>query len=67
MPDDMDRATALTEALTADAIQAARPRGEGSPTCVVCGEDIPARRRETMPTARHCVRCLEAMEKARAR
>jgi phage/conjugal plasmid C-4 type zinc finger TraR family protein len=67
MPDDMDRATALTETLTAAAIEAARPRGQGSPTCDACGEDIPALRRQKMPTARHCVRCLEAMEKARAR
>lgn len=67
MPDEMDRATALTEAQTAAAIEAARPRGHGSATCDDCGQPIPAARRKAMPTARHCTPCRESMEKARAR
>ncbi|UPY35524.1 TraR/DksA C4-type zinc finger protein [Sediminicoccus sp. KRV36] len=69
MPDDMDRATALTEAHHQESLAAVtrRLRQPGTPDCEICGEPIPARRRQEMPSARRCRPCQEAMETRRAR
>ena len=49
----------------ADAVLAARarmPTGEGEPDCVVCGEEIPERRRQALPGVRTCVACQSARD-----
>ena len=54
------------DATVADAISAARarmPSGEGSDECVVCGEEIPLKRREAMPGVRTCVACQGGRDK----
>lgn len=33
------------------------PTGEGSQTCIECGEDIPEARRKALPGVRTCVTC----------
>lgn len=43
-----------------DAVERARrnlPQGESRTHCEVCGEEIPARRREAIKGVRLCVRC----------
>ncbi len=69
MPDDMDRATALTEAHHAESLGAVtrQLRQPGTPDCQVCGEPIPERRRKELPSARTCTPCQQAMETRRVR
>lgn len=60
MGDIVDRAQALTEAVTRDAIAAVtanRPRGESARLCVECGEPIPEGRRRALPGVKHCIEC----------
>ena len=52
-----------------DAVLAARARlaasasgGEGEPDCVVCGEEIPEKRRQALPGVRTCVACQSARD-----
>ncbi len=43
-----------------DGVEGARarlPQGEGTEACVVCGEEIPARRREALPGVTTCLAC----------
>lgn len=50
-----------------DAIRAARarmPAGKGSDLCEDCGDRIPQRRREALPSVRTCVRCQAERDKA---
>jgi phage/conjugal plasmid C-4 type zinc finger TraR family protein len=69
MPDDMDRATALAEAYHAEGLAAVTRQlhQPGTPDCQICGEPIPAARREANKAARTCRPCQEAMETRRAR
>ncbi len=48
------------DATIVDAVSAARarlPSGEGTLDCEVCGDEIPARRRQAVPGVRTCVDC----------
>ena len=62
MADEADRAAAMIEMEISAGIAAARPRGPGRDDCLECGEPIPARRRETLPSALRCVACQQAWE-----
>ncbi len=64
MADIIDEATEaifLTETAEVEAIRRrlARP---GRTTCDNCGEDIPAERRELLPSVTTCVGCQEILE-----
>jgi phage/conjugal plasmid C-4 type zinc finger TraR family protein len=69
MPDDMDRAVALTEAHHAESLAAVtrQMRQPGTLECTICEEPIPAARRRANPSARTCRPCQEAMETRRVR
>ena len=63
--DEADRAEALIEATTANAlarIQAAQ-RQAGQADCADCGEPIPASRRAANPAAIRCRECQEIYER----
>ncbi|QXN68029.1 DksA-like zinc finger domain containing protein [Microcystis phage Mwe-Yong1] len=40
-------------------------RGPGAPSCVVCGDQIPAARRQALPATDRCVHCAERRERRR--
>lgn len=69
MPDDIDRAVALEDALltarVAHAQRQVQPVAEPARECCDCGEVIPELRRQKMPSARRCVPCQQAMEEGR--
>lgn len=65
MPDQMDRATEISEAWRQDAIELARPRGAGSLECSDCGEEISAMRRQALPSATRCFDCQSRTEARR--
>lgn len=69
MPDDMERATAISAAHTEACLGAVtrQLRQPGTPDCQICGEPIPEPRRQQMPSARTCRPCQEVMETRRAR
>lgn len=69
MPDEMDRATALSEAHHAESLAAVTRRlhQPGALECERCGEQIPDRRRRAMPSATRCAPCQEKMEVRRVR
>ena len=63
--DEADRAAALIEATTANAlarIQAAQQQA-GQAECADCGEPIPAARRAATPAAIRCRECQEIYER----
>ena len=63
--DEADRAAALIEATTANAlarIQAAQQQA-GQADCADCGEPIPAARRVANPAAIRCIDCQEIYER----
>lgn len=63
--DEADRAEALIEATTANAlarIQAAQQQA-GQADCADCGEPIPASRRAANPAAIRCIDCQEIYER----
>lgn len=63
--DEADRAAALIEATTANAlarIQAAQQQA-GQAECADCGEPIPTARRAANPAAIRCVDCQEIYER----
>ena len=63
--DEADRAAALIEATTANAlarIQAAQQQA-GQADCADCGEPIPASRRAANPAAIRCIDCQEIYER----
>jgi phage/conjugal plasmid C-4 type zinc finger protein, traR family len=63
--DEADRAEALIEATTANAlarIQAAQQQA-GQADCADCGEPIPAARRVANPAAIRCIDCQEIYER----
>ena len=63
--DEADRAAALIEATTANAlarIQAAQQQA-GQADCADCGEPIPASRRAANPAAIRCLECQEIYER----
>lgn len=63
--DEADRAEALIEATTANAlarIQAAQQQA-GQADCTDCGEPIPASRRAANPAAIRCLECQEIYER----
>lgn len=63
--DEADRAEALIEATTANAlarIQAAQQQA-GQAECADCGEPIPAARRQAFPAAIRCIECQEIFER----
>ncbi|MEP0406303.1 TraR/DksA C4-type zinc finger protein [Roseibium sp.] len=37
--------------------------GEGADDCIACGEPIPAKRRQAMPSAQRCAGCQEKAER----
>lgn len=66
MPDAMDHIVERTGAWLDSSIEAARLRREpGLICCEECEAEIPAARRAAHPSARRCIPCQEAMEKAR--
>lgn len=69
MADDVDRAAVLTQAWTERCVGAhlRQLHQPGTLDCDICGEPIPARRRQAQPTARTCLPCQEAMEVRRGR
>jgi phage/conjugal plasmid C-4 type zinc finger TraR family protein len=69
MPDEMDRATERSEAHRETCLGAVvrKLQQPGTPDCQICGEPIPAARREANKAARTCRPCQEAMETRRAR
>lgn len=63
--DEADRAEALIEATTANAlarIQAAQQQA-GQTDCADCGEPIPAARRAANPAAIRCLECQQHYER----
>ena len=63
--DEADRAEALIEATSANAlarIQAAQQQA-GQADCADCGEPIPASRRAANPAAIRCIDCQEIYER----
>ena len=63
--DEADRAAALIEATTANAlarIHAAQAQA-GQADCEDCGEPIPAARRAANPTAIRCLECQQHYER----
>jgi len=51
----------------ADAVKSARARlpvGDGTPDCVVCGEEIPERRRAALPGVTTCLACQGQRDRA---
>lgn len=63
--DEADRAAALIEATTANAlarIHAAQAQA-GQADCEDCGEPIPAARRQAFPAAIRCIECQEIFER----
>lgn len=66
MADDVDRAGEVTEAWL-ERVLASRvqPSGPGAEECDGCGEQIPAARREVVPSTRHCVDCAGVLERRR--
>lgn len=66
--DDIDQAQIQIEQTTAAAIASIVSRvrsGPGSTLCQECGEPIPARRRDLLPSATRCVDCQRDFEAAR--
>lgn len=63
MADEIDEAEAVTALLRAHGIAAAcavalaLSEPSGATHCAGCGAEIPPRRREAIPAARHCVAC----------
>lgn len=37
--------------------------GEGSDECVECGDEIPAARRQALPSAERCIACQSRLER----
>ena len=66
--DDVDRAQEINEAHLADSLERLRYgtyRDKAclvSTECVVCGEEIPERRRQAVPGCTRCVSCQELLE-----
>jgi len=49
-----------------DGVEGARarlPRGEGPLSCVECGDEIPARRREALPGVATCIACQSGRDR----
>lgn len=69
MPDEADRAAERTDAWNERCLGAVTRQMQqpGAIECETCGEPIPARRREALPSATRCAPCQEALEKRRAR
>lgn len=66
MPDDMDRVQERVALHLDRAIEAHRlPDKPGRLVCEDCDAEIPARRREAMPSARRCAACQSAVEARR--
>jgi phage/conjugal plasmid C-4 type zinc finger TraR family protein len=66
--DDIDQAQIQIEQTTAAAIASIVSRvrsGPGSTLCMECGDLIPARRRDLLPSATRCVDCQRDYEAAR--
>ncbi len=65
MSDPLDMAQDVEERDRAGAVAAAlRPlHGHGLMSCEACGEEIPAARRQALPSARRCVRCQAEHER----
>jgi phage/conjugal plasmid C-4 type zinc finger TraR family protein len=68
---DADTTQALSEQAVADAIDRivhredpAERAGTADGRCADCGREIPAERREALPTATRCVGCQAASEQA---
>ncbi|HAU77308.1 MAG TPA: DksA/TraR family C4-type zinc finger protein [Agrobacterium sp.] len=54
------------DATVTDALSAARsrlPSGEGTVECEVCGDEIPLRRRQAIPSVRTCIACQSERDK----
>ena len=54
------------DATVTDALSAARsrlPSGHGTVECEVCGEEIPLRRRQAIPSVRTCIACQSERDK----
>lgn len=69
MPDEADRAAVLTDAWVERCL-GARLRTlhqPGALECDTCGEPIPERRRQAMPSATRCAPCQDKMEARRGR
>ncbi len=47
-------------------VRALLPRGESSPVCEECGEEIPAARRKALPGVRLCVECQNERDREQA-
>ena len=45
------------------AVRDALPKGESSPNCIRCGEEIPERRRKALKGVKHCVSCQSEIER----
>lgn len=65
MSDPFDAAQALEEMDREGAVEAARRplSAHGLMTCEDCGAEIPAARRQALPSARRCVRCQTSFER----
>ncbi|QBH95759.1 TraR/DksA family transcriptional regulator [Limnobaculum zhutongyuii] len=63
--DDIDRASELETQQRERALIARnqQPKGIGSLTCLACGDAIPEKRRQLLPSTTLCVDCQQMEEK----
>ena len=64
MTDTVDEAQAREHLHRDKALQRRVPRPQiGTMHCFTCGEDIPAERRQALPSATHCFECQRRKER----
>jgi phage/conjugal plasmid C-4 type zinc finger TraR family protein len=67
MADDSDRAAELEQVMLDAQIKATVARlsmAAPSPSCLLCGEEIPAGRRAALPNACMCVDCQDRFDRS---